>query len=118
VLRWLLGIWVGPAASSSVLVFQWLAYTVIWAAAGTAGGLVLREEVASLTRAVTGFAIGGLAAGACYVGGLQLLRVAERQFTFSIDMATYTLVAVLPPLVAGAIIGWTASLSTPDPDPA
>jgi hypothetical protein len=116
---WLLSVWVGQNAAWPVLAFQWVACTVIWTAAGVAGGLILRDEVASLWRAVTGFAIGGVAAGACYVGGLLLDRVAERRFSFWIVAATLTLVAVLPPLVAGAIIGRTAAtMSTADPDPA
>lgn len=116
---WLFGIMVGSSAPWSVLVMQWLACTTIWAAAGVAGGMVLRDEVASLTQAVTGFAIGGLAGGACYVAGVLLLRVTGRQFAFWIALATFTLVAVLPPLVAGAIIGRTAAMTTTaDPDPA
>jgi hypothetical protein len=40
------------------------------------------------------------------------------RFALGAVLAGYTLVAVPPPLVAGAIIGWTALLSTADPDPA
>lgn len=102
---WLFGFSVGIGASWDLCVMQGVGCAVIWTGAGLAGGVILRDDVTSLAAAITGFGVGGFAGGACLTTGLIVLAASGLPFARVIYALSVILAWVLPPVVAGAILG-------------
>jgi hypothetical protein len=102
---WLFGFSVGIGAPWDLFVMQGVGCAVIWTGAGLAGGLILRDDVTSLSAAITGFGIGGFAGGACLTAGLIAMAASAQPFARVVYALGLILAWVLPPVVAGAILG-------------
>jgi hypothetical protein len=102
----ILGVWIGPDASWRLFVLQGLACALIWTLAGAAVGLLLRNEDApGLNAAIVGFGLGGLAGGACLTIGALTLGALHGDSGRAAYLIGVLLACLVPPLIAGGVMG-------------